>query len=243
MILNMVGGGSQLNYEVVGGTTQPTSPNTNTIWIKTSTAIPSHCFSPYTQTKDVAGRVWMKTGSAGGVAFDALKDNDLTVNLLGATQCISGKYEQMEAYIYTSSAWTKFSDILTDIIAYNAGTKNVALTLSNVTEAASYLNATLAKGGNASVTVTAQDITKHKTVKVTYSNLSGDGTFAGNIQIRILDANGSQVKATTETNNASGTLSLDISSLSGSHKVQVYMWNTSGSYTGSCRISKIEILQ
>lgn len=40
MILNLSGGGVGLNFKVVGGTTQPSNPSENTIWINTETEIP-----------------------------------------------------------------------------------------------------------------------------------------------------------------------------------------------------------
>ena len=36
---NARGGGGGLNLKVVGGTTQPTNPRENTIWVNTTTAI------------------------------------------------------------------------------------------------------------------------------------------------------------------------------------------------------------
>lgn len=44
-ILSAGGGGAGINLEVVGGTTQPSSPKENTVWVNTSTTITSWDFS------------------------------------------------------------------------------------------------------------------------------------------------------------------------------------------------------
>lgn len=43
---NAGGGGGGLNFRVIGGTTQPTSPKENDIWVNTSTNIPQWIMSP-----------------------------------------------------------------------------------------------------------------------------------------------------------------------------------------------------
>lgn len=45
MIFNMNGGGAALNFKVVGGTSAPTSPAENTIWINTDTEVSGYVFS------------------------------------------------------------------------------------------------------------------------------------------------------------------------------------------------------
>ena len=45
MIVNASGGGAGLNFKVVGGTTQPSNPKENTIWVETDTKIAGWNFS------------------------------------------------------------------------------------------------------------------------------------------------------------------------------------------------------
>ena len=45
MIINNSGGGVPLNFKIVGGTTEPTNPKENTIWVNTDTAIKGWHFS------------------------------------------------------------------------------------------------------------------------------------------------------------------------------------------------------
>jgi hypothetical protein len=75
---NTGGGGGGLNYTVVGGTSAPSNPKENTIWVNTSTAITSHVFSA-TQPTGSAGMVWIQIGVESGVEFNALKKNGIQV--------------------------------------------------------------------------------------------------------------------------------------------------------------------
>ncbi|MBE7016641.1 MAG: hypothetical protein E7420_00585 [Ruminococcaceae bacterium] len=56
MIFNMSGGGTSLNFKVVGGTTQPSNPKENTVWVNTDVDIPYWVFAPknpYSSTKEI----------------------------------------------------------------------------------------------------------------------------------------------------------------------------------------------
>ena len=52
-------GGGGLNFKVVGGTTQPTNPTENTIWVNTSVSITDWVFSATEPTTPVEGMVWI----------------------------------------------------------------------------------------------------------------------------------------------------------------------------------------
>lgn len=105
MIFNMSGGGSNpLNFKVVGGTTQPSNPQTNTIWVNTSTAITDYVFST-TQPAVASGRVWISTGTESPSAFNALKKNTIQVYPLSAKQYVSGAWSDVVAMSYQNGEW------------------------------------------------------------------------------------------------------------------------------------------
>lgn len=108
-----------MDFVVVGGAEQPSDPKANTIWVKTETAIPEYVLSPFTQTKQTEGRVWIQTASSGDVVFDAIKENILTVVVVKAYQCVSGVYTPVSASIYQNGTWTQFSTEIRYL--YNAG--------------------------------------------------------------------------------------------------------------------------
>lgn len=97
-------GGASLNYKIVGGTSAPSNPKENTIWVNTSTAITSHVFSA-TQPTGSAGMVWIQTGVESGVAFNALKKNGIQVYPLFAKQYVSGAWVAKTAKSYQGGKW------------------------------------------------------------------------------------------------------------------------------------------
>ncbi len=94
-----------LNFTVVGGTTQPSSPAANTIWVNTSTSITSWVFSATQPTSPSNGMVWIKTGTSCDVTFNALKTNNITVYPLECKQYVSNAWVDKVAKTYQSSAW------------------------------------------------------------------------------------------------------------------------------------------
>ena len=118
-IFNVYGSyeGVELNFEVVGGTTQPSSASENTIWVNTSTAITSWIFSATQPTSPSAGMVWIRTGSSSSVDFNALKNNTLKVYPMSAKQYIGGTWIGTTMKLYQGGAW----ESTWDGYVYNTG--------------------------------------------------------------------------------------------------------------------------
>ena len=116
------GGGSSLNFKVVGGTSAPTSPSENTIWVNTSNDITGWAFSTTTPAAS-EGLVWFATGSSSSVAFNAIKKNGLWVYPGGCQQYISGVWVAKTAKTYQSGSWKDWMYWL-----YNTGVKKVEFT-------------------------------------------------------------------------------------------------------------------
>lgn len=128
MIFNMSGGGgSDLNFSVVGSPTQPVAPKYNDIWVKTSVKIPdwefsevnmpSHAMSEgfvyFTSTYNGA---WAARESTG---LNFLRKHAILTKLTAACQYYSGAWHSMDAYIYKSGTWVQFSKLFYDL--YNPG--------------------------------------------------------------------------------------------------------------------------
>ena len=135
MIFNMSGGGgSDLNFSVVGSPTQPVAPKYNDIWVKTSVKIsdwefsevnmPSHAmaegFVYFTSTYNGA---WAARESTG---LNFLRKHAILTKLTAACQYYSGAWHSMDAYIYKSGTWVQFS--WTIVYLYNHGVLNNAFT-------------------------------------------------------------------------------------------------------------------
>ena len=79
-------GSGGLNFKVVGGTSQPTNPKENTIWVNTSTTITGYVFSAAEPAAPEEGMVWITTGTSSTVEFNALKKNGIQVYPISAKQ-------------------------------------------------------------------------------------------------------------------------------------------------------------
>lgn len=105
---NTGGGGSGgLNFQVIGGTTAPSNPKENMIWVNTSTKITSYIFSA-TQPTGSAGMVWISTGTSSTVEFNALKKNGIQVYPISAKQYINGAWRNVEAKSYRNGSWVEW---------------------------------------------------------------------------------------------------------------------------------------
>lgn len=105
------GGGSaaaSLNFKVVGGTSSPSAPAENTIWVNTATEISSWMLSPV-QPEAVEGLAWITMGSASAAAFNALKKNGIMIYPIAAKQYVDGAWANKAAEIYQNGAWKSFS--------------------------------------------------------------------------------------------------------------------------------------
>ena len=98
-------GSGGINFKLVGGTTQPSGPSENTIWVNTSTEINGYAFSVDAPADPVEGMVWIKTGAASRVAFNLLKKNVIFVYPMSAYQYIGGEWVMVTAKTYQDGAW------------------------------------------------------------------------------------------------------------------------------------------
>lgn len=238
------GGVPALNFKIVGGAIQPGNPKENTIWVNTETEISGWVFSAEEPGEPAGGMVWIILGTTSEVPFNALKKGELYCFPTSCEQYVGGSWASVDAYIYQGGQWLQFSSESHYLAVYDSGVENVPLTLTGFARRASVLQASLGTGGSAYIkTSSAIDITHNSTLNVTCTYLNGDGTFAGYFYARILNTDGSVVAEKSSSRNTTGTISLDISSLTGNYIVAAYAYNSSGSYGGSCNISKIELLE
>lgn len=105
---NARGGGGGLNLKVVGGTTQPTNPRENTIWINTTTAITGYALSPTQPETGTVGLVWLKTADT-GVEINVGKKNPIVLYLSTAKLYTGGKWASVNGFVYVNSVWNQFA--------------------------------------------------------------------------------------------------------------------------------------
>lgn len=124
MIYVIGGGGANLNFKVVGSTTQPTSPKENTIWVNTDTKISEWVFSATKPVNPTDGMVWVSTGTSSGAEFNALKKNGIQVYPIAAKQYVPNEWVDKTAKIYQNGAWEDWWDGY----LYDYGDKNESVT-------------------------------------------------------------------------------------------------------------------
>lgn len=97
--------GADLNFEVIGGTSKPSNPKENTIWVNTSTAITSWAFSADEPTAPVSGMVWIYITKDGTIGFNALSENQILLKVAHVRQYSGNKWLPMEGEVYQSGEW------------------------------------------------------------------------------------------------------------------------------------------
>lgn len=112
------GGASILNVTVLGGTTQPSNPKENTLWVNTDVEITDWDFNaaqPTTRTDGTAlrgGEVWLKTATSAGIHFNALKKNGLMAYPMKVYQYSGTTWVAKDAQIYRDAAWERIVNYL-----------------------------------------------------------------------------------------------------------------------------------
>jgi hypothetical protein len=104
------GGGSPLNFQVVGGTTQPTNPKENTIWVNMDGKVDRWDFRITAPETPTPGMVWFETGSVSHVDFNVLKKQSLRVYPRTARVYRDGQWNILEAEVFTEGGWVKLVD-------------------------------------------------------------------------------------------------------------------------------------
>ena len=100
------GGSNPLNFKVVGNP-KPTAPKDNTVWVDTGTPITGYVFSVEAPANPFPGMIWISTGKASNVKFNALKKEELNVYPSISKQYLDGVWYDMYSMVYVNGAWTE----------------------------------------------------------------------------------------------------------------------------------------
>lgn len=219
MILNMVGGGGGgggLDFIVIGSTTAPSNAKENTIWVDTDIALTDWHVSAE-EPDAVNGTAWIQTGTSSPVAFNVLKENSLMV-YPNAVKVYNGtRFDFVDASIYQNGKWKQFSTAW-DGVLFDAGNQYESITggwtnaSGNTLTASVFSNQTF---GDPVHTAKMIDLTDFKTLHVTYTGVTKVAQF-GVTKTEDLTL-GSQYAASKTA--SVGTVSLDVSGLTGEHYV------------------------
>lgn len=231
-------GSAGVNFKIVGGTTQPTAARENTIWVNTDTAISGWAFSASAPAEPVEGLVWLQTGTYSNVEFNALRKNWIQVYPLSAKQYINSAWVEKTAYSYQGGSWVSWWD--GEI--YSPGDLHETITGGWATQNGH--RETVAIGGTGIVFsrdtsgqsgLSASVNTVNKINVASYSSLIVTATWGtskpGYVKIGLTDTPGAAptfIAEATADSSGEGTISLDISSVSGEHYVAIVYYAVPG---------------
>lgn len=108
----------KLNYSIVGGTTEPTNPTKNMIWVQTEKEITNWVFNQSEPTGK-PGMVWFKTGATSKLSLNSLIINNVEIDeifILNAYQYIDEIWTKVFVKIYQNNKWKDLIQFL-----YNNG--------------------------------------------------------------------------------------------------------------------------
>ena len=229
-MIYVLSGGAGLNLKVVGGTTQPTSPKENTVWVNTSTAINGYVFSATKPTSPVAGMVWFQTGTTSSAAMNIDKKNTVMLYPGGCQQYVSGAWVRKDAQTWDGTKWKPWRIYLFDGSVNTALTGGINGTIQN--KRIRFSASVAAASNNTYTTKQSINVTSFKTIKAKIiSTTSLSGCY---FRLGLLDSarNGSNISTSAAeaykqiegpfTGNEQ-TVSVDISDISGNF-YPFYAW-------------------
>lgn len=173
------GGGVGLNFRIIGGTSAPSSPKENDIWVNTDTIITSYIFSVSEPKEKAKGMLWVTVGEDSTVSFNALKKNEILICPVGVKQYIGGAWVEKVAKTYQNGTWKDWR-----VYLYNEGDLCADLTggWTNASVKDGYLQ-TLHNASGSSTAYTLNAVPGNKYTKLsaecilTSNQGSGNGTF------------------------------------------------------------------
>lgn len=248
-------GEADLNFAVIGGTSTPSNPVENTVWVNTDTDIKDWQFSetqPSERTDGTplsGGEVWFSTGLNTKIKFNALKKHNITVSPNGCKQYIDGVWVDKIAMIYQSSVWIDFrtclflnGDECTDLtggwkttgMGVNAAIPNVrALTIAKLDSA---IMASQTAEDRCGILYTAKKIDLTNYTKLHAICARSSGSSISHVELHIWSQLGSYV-STYEVASAylpegeCGLVTIDVGELTGAHVVGFSVYNAPNSVT------------
>lgn len=238
------GGGSELNFRVIGAAEQPVSPRENDIWVECE-GMTGWVFSVKQPEEAAEGLVWLSIGTESSVAFNALKKNKLTVYPVSASQYVGGAWVSRTAQSWQGGRWvswwlpgTLFADGIdaTDLTggwvskAYIAGTGYTGVTV-DVSVSSDGVAAVLSAGKNRSTFVGTNkmvDVSGYDTLRMVFSEATRS-TSAGAIKACLYSDAGYTIAAEAAVVPVSGDTNLepeiDVSQLDGKYYIGYLMWS------------------
>ena len=217
-----------LGFRVITASDVPEVGNENIVVVVSDVPMTNWMLSPRapegSPRKD--GDVWLQYSTANG-NFNLLKSNALMVIIISAKQYVDGEWVEREFEVHQGGGQeSNFSGILYldgDKFDDLSFTYNSYLTITEKTDHLYvYLSANTQGIG---YTVKSYDLTSYNKLVMKYESMSASTTCGVGVY-----KSRSQIKAAASS-NTSGTVTLDISSLTGEHELGITMTANDGGKT------------
>lgn len=256
--MNMNSRETSLNFKIIGGTTQPTNPTENMIWVNTDVDISSWTFSVEEPSNPVESMVWFNTDRSSLVEFNALKENTLHVYPCSSYQYIDNIWTDVVSYTYQNGEWSEWwtgqlfdngnqwknvTGGWTDkgYTFYDYGWDNTESKYTYVDTVISgkiYLANQGALSISCAATKEKVDLTKYNTLFI-QSDYHSNGSYALEVYINTNKRKIDYGCALTQSFYSSGEKSIDISGLQGSYYIYLHLLGTEGATAEKIEISKV----
>lgn len=222
------GGVNPLNFKVVGGTSQPSNPKENMLWVNTDTAIPSYHFSATQPSNPASGDVWFSVKNSSPLGFNALKKNTIQVYITTAKQYVNGAFSNVSAKIYQAGVWKKLEEAI--VYFYDGGNEYNSITGGWVLGDGGYTAGTMTKNANsivvacdvnryaAAVTQNIIDVTDFSKICVNVTKLSGT---SASVAVVGSSNGGDSAKVASAKISKTGLTTIDVSKVTGSYRIAV----------------------
>ena len=241
------GGGTSLNFDVKAYATEEAllaaTPKENTIGIITTNKITGWMFAAADPAEPVEGMVYITTGTKSDIAFNALKKNGIQVYPLSAKQYVSGalvdvtamsyqggewvswlpqNYLYYEGYEYDdiTGGWDGFVGYVGSSTTYSLGTftkKEKSIRIANISGA----KTTVAAAPKNTIDLTDVNTVVFNLVEV----IENVDFFISTVRSNKFEANS---VATVKAYAGDKTVSIDVSTLSGSYYIGPSIWGSGG---------------
>lgn len=253
----------RLKLRIFGGTTAPSSPQENDIWLQTNVAINGWELFPITPTWQVSeGHVYIQTVPATGgdlPNFNVVNTTNgyLWLQLSGAVQQISGTWVRLNGWIYHGSQWYQFSSKQYSIFNAGAATDYSggwnAYAYKSQSSASTPKAPTFSVGSTFNIDLYGQytynmgtvfseaaiDLSKYSTLEIEVASTQTGGENGGFSCGVCAAKQNNWTPVATATNVGAGTHSIDISSLSGSYYLSLSLGGVGQGHTAKAVINRI----
>ena len=235
-ITGTMSGGGGLSLTVVGGTTQPSSPTENTIWVNTSTSIASWCVQNTEPSSPSAGMVWITLKPSISNVINLSDSGTFLAGFGIARQYISGEWVIMDAYLFDGNTWQELQSYLYNLgdtcVDFCGGWKHLDSGSNNRDEFLAdnmHMNYTSTTGVNgAFVTEDPVDLTEYTKLCIDFSvsrGLTGSAYLSGiyrstqNSSYSNYANNYTAIYTWHLSSKARGVVEVDITNITGSYYI------------------------